>query len=194
MVDITVGEQTLAYERQAQNRSEDVYEVMMVVESRTGELSVRQFEMDVSGRGDLSADRLESALAEWLDDHQGATIEKVVVREVNRCGYATAVEDPDADGDTREQPLLRGGSSAQPQYQAQVGFGSVDVDKGDEVEFHVAGPDTSVYGTSTGTVTGVKTGTDEYNVLIIETDSGTKRVREDWLVGHGDDEDEDDES
>lgn len=113
------------------------------------------------------------------------------MRETNGCGFGERVgsvageettDSAASDGRTRsdgaEAPLYRGGTSS---YH-QVEFGDVPVERGDEVEFHVAGPSTSVYGTDSGTVTGLKTGIEDYHVLIIETDSGEKRVREDWLV------------
>jgi hypothetical protein len=187
MVRINAGGREFEYERIGKNRSEDVFEVAMVVESRGGEMSLRTMELDVSSRDDLSADRLESALESWQQDHPTLTIERLVVREIQRAGFGELV-DP-AEEDEAEAPLYRGGTQARPRARNpyEVGFGDVPVEQGEEVEFHVAGPDTSVYGTATGTVTGVKTGTDDYDVLIVETDSGTKRVREDWLVDHADD-------
>lgn len=187
MVRINAGGREFEYERIGKNRSEDVFEVAMVVESRGGEVSLRTLELDVSSRDDLSADRLEAALADWQRDHPTLTVERFVVREIQRAGFGELV-DP-AEEDETEAPLYRGGAQARPRARNpyEVGFGDVPVDQGEEVEFHVAGPETSVYGTATGTVTGVKTGTDDYDVLIVETDSGTKRVREDWLVDHGDD-------
>gem|GEM_PF-1438363 len=192
---ITVDGSELEYERQAKNRSESVFEAQLVVESRTGERSVRSFEVDVSARDDLTAERMETALAEWKESHPTLTIDQVVVEETKRCGFGRRVGEADAEGGPdataasddsgRTQPLYRGGAQSVPR--SPVGFGDVPVERGEEVTFHVAGPDSSVYGTSSGTVTGVKTGTEDYNVLIIETDSGTKRVREDWIVDESDD-------
>lgn len=197
MVTISVGDQVLTYERVAKNRSENVFEAVLVVESRTGELSNRRFELDVSSREELDPATLEGALEEWQDDHENLTIHRVIVEETNRCLFGTRLTQAGADSleegeepmsppatesDTAAadgSPLYRGGASSQ----ATVGFGDVDVQHGEEVEYYVAGPSTSVYGTDTGTVTGVKSGTDEYYILLIETEDGTtKRVREDWLV------------
>ncbi|MEF8852523.1 MAG: hypothetical protein V5A44_09445 [Haloarculaceae archaeon] len=190
MVRITAGGREFEYERIGKNRSEDVFEVVMLVESRGGEMSFRTVELNVSSRDDLTGDRLASAIEEWQQTHPTLTIERFVVRETKRCGFGELFEPARDAGDQQQVPLYRGGgtqtrSRARNPY--EVGFGDVPVDQGEEVEFHVAGPDTSVYGTDTGTVTGVKTGTDEYDVVIVETDSGTKRVREDWLVGHDED-------
>ncbi|QLH84008.1 hypothetical protein [Halosimplex pelagicum] len=200
---ITVDGSELEYERQAKNRSESVFEAQLVVESRTGERSVRSFEIDVSARDDLTAERMETALAEWKQSHPTLTIDQVVVEETKRCGFGRRVGEADAEGASeataasddagRTQPLYRGGG-AQSVPRSPVGFGDVPVERGEEVTFHVAGPDSSVYGTASGTVTGVKTGTEDYNVLIIETDSGTKRVREDWVVDESDDETDDAEA
>jgi len=191
MARINAAGTEFTYERIGKNRSEDVFEAELVVESRDGEVSIRRLELDVSSRDDLDADRLESTLEEWQRDHPMLTVERIVVREIQRCGFGERVDPSEEDAEKAEAPLYRGGGT-QTQTRArnpyEVGFADVPVDKGEEVEFHVAGPSTSVYGTDTGTVTGVKTGTDEYDVLIVETESGTKRVREDWLI------DEDDES
>ncbi|WP_135363042.1 hypothetical protein [Halosimplex halophilum] len=196
MPDITVDGSELEYERQAKNRSESVFEARLVVESRTGERSVRSFEVDVSARDELTAERMEEALSEWKEGHPTLTIDQVVVEETKRCGFGRRVGEADEDaveasasddGSARAQPLYRGGG-AQSVPRSPVGFGDVPVERGEEVTFHVAGPDSSVYGTDSGTVTGVKTGTEDYNILIIETDSGTKRVREDWIVDDSDDE------
>jgi len=195
MPTITVDGTELEYERQAKNRSEGVFEARVVCESRTGERSIRSFEMDVSARDDLSADRMEEALTEWKRTHPTLTVEQVVVEETKRCGFGRrigeadgSVSAADADGEGgQSQPLYRGGSG-QSVPRSPVGFSNVPVDRGDEVTFHVAGPDSSVYGTNSGTVTGVKTGTEDYDVLIIDTDSGTKRVREDWIVDEDDEE------
>jgi hypothetical protein len=189
MVRITAGGREFEYERIGKNRSEDVFEVAMVVESRDGEVSLRKMELDASTRDALTGERLESALEAWQQDHPALTVERLVVREIQRCGFGETV-DP-AERPEQETPLYRGGTQAGATAQAhnpyEVDFEDVPVDKGDVVEFHVAGPSTSVYGTDTGTVTGVKTGTDDYDVLIVETDSGTKRVREDWLVDYTED-------
>jgi len=197
MPTITVDGSELTYERQAKNRSESVFEAQLVVESRTGERSVRSFEVDVSARDDLTAERMETALSEWKQSHPTLTIDQVVVEETKRCGFGRRLGEADEDavsgaaasgnGGARSQPLYRGGAQSVPR--SPVGFGDVPVERGEEVTFHVAGPDSSVYGTSSGTVTGVKTGTEDYNILIIETDSGTKRVREDWIVDESDDDD-----
>jgi len=199
---ITVDGSEITYERQAKNRSESVFEAQLVVESRTGERSVRSFEIDVSARDDLTAERMETALAEWKESHPTLTIDQVVVEETKRCGFGRRVGEADAEGAAdaaaagddsgRTQPLYRGGAQSVPR--SPVGFGDVPVERGEEVTFHVAGPDSSVYGTASGTVTGVKTGTEDYNVLIIETDSGTKRVREDWIVDESDDDVEADDA
>jgi len=198
MPTITVDGSEIEYERQAKNRSESVFEAQLVVESRTGERSVRSFEVDVSARDDLTAERMETALAEWKESHPTLTIDQVVVEETKRCGFGRrlgeadgeAVSEAAAAGDSgaQSQPLYRGGAQSVPR--SPVGFGDVPVERGEDVTFHVAGPDSSVYGTSSGTVTGVKTGTEDYNILIIETDSGTKRVREDWVVDESDDDSE----
>ncbi|WP_459191385.1 hypothetical protein [Halosimplex sp. J119] len=194
MPTITVDGSEFEYERQAKNRSESVFEAKVVCESRTGERSIRTFEIDVKARDDLTASRLETVLEEWKRTHPTLTVQQVVVEETKRCGFgrrvgesdeeATAEASSDGNG-TRTEPLYRGGGRSVPR--SPIGFGDVPVERGEEVTFHVAGPDSSVYGTSTGTVTGVKTGTEDYNVLIIETDSGTKRVREDWIVDESDD-------
>jgi len=193
MVSLNVGDHEYSYERVAKNRSENVFEAVVVVESRTGELSVRRFELDVSARDELSSDRVEEALAAWQEDHDSLTIHRLVVEETNRCAFGTRLaegvsaedvtaadgaSDP-ADRSAADGPLYRGSSSA---ARAEVGFGDVDVEHGEEIEYYVAGPSTSVYGTDTGTVTGVKSGTEDYRILVVDTDSGTKRVREDWLV------------
>jgi len=198
MVTLNIGDHEYSYERVAKNRSENVFEAVLIVESRTGELSVRRFELDVSARDDLSSDHVEEALEEWLEDHENLTIHRVVIEETNRCAFGTrlpegAVAESESDeSEGAEAPaqraaadgeLYRGGSTAR----AQVGFGDVDVDHGDEIEYYVAGPSTSVYGTDSGTVTGIKSGTEDYHILVVDTDDGTKRVREDWVV------DEDDE-
>lgn len=202
MVTLSVGDQVLTYERVAKNRSENVFEAVLVVESRTGELSVRRFELDVSAREDLDPETLESALSEWQDGHDNLTIHRLIVEETNRCAFGTRVADgatePEADGtdgpmdppgtegssaSADGSPLYRGGSTAQ----SQVGFGDVDVEHGEEIEYYIAGPSTSVYGTNTGTVTGVKSGTDEYHILLVDIGDGTtKRVREDWVVDEDD--------
>ena len=188
MARINAGGREFTYERIGKNRSEDVFEVAMVVESRGGEVSIRTLELDVSSRDDLDADRLETVIEDWQRDHPMLSVEQLVVREIQRCGFGERVDPEESESEQAEAPLYRGGGTqTRARNPYEVGFGDVSVDKGEEVEFHVAGPSTSVYGTDTGTVTGVKTGTDEYDVLIVETDSGTKRVREDWLV-----EDEDD--
>jgi len=195
MARINAGGNEFTYERIGKNRSEDVFEVEMVVESRGGEVSIRRLELDVSSRDDLDADRLESTLEEWQRDHPMLTVERIVVREIQRCGFGERVEPSEEDAGKTEAPLYRGGGAqARARNPYEVGFADVPVDKGDEVEFHVAGPSTSVYGTATGTVTGVKTGTDDYDVLIVETDSGTKRVREDWIVEDDESDDADDDS
>lgn len=207
MPQITVDGAEFEYERQAKNRSESVFEARVVCESRTGERSLRSFEIDVGARDDLSSDRMETALADWKREHPTLTVEQVIVEETKRCGFARRVGEADAeatvdasaeDGSAQSQPLYRGGTASRSAVpRSPVGFGDVPVERAEEVRFHVAGPDSSVYGTSSGTVTGVKTGTEDYNVLIIETDSGTKRVREDWLVREDDestDEDADDEA
>jgi len=194
MPTITVDGSEFEYERQAKNRSESVFEAQLIVESRTGERSVRTFEIDVSARDDLDAERMETVLSEWKRSHPTLTIEQVVVEETKRCGFGRRLGDAEGaadataagDGAGESKPLYRGGAQSVPR--SPVGFGDVPVERGEEVTFHVAGPDSSVYGTSSGTVTGVKTGTEDYNVLIIETDSGTKRVREDWIVDESDDE------
>ncbi|WP_436910451.1 hypothetical protein [Halosimplex marinum] len=196
MPTITVDGSEFEYERQAKNRSASVFEAQLVVESRTGERSVRSFELDVSARDDLTAERMETALAEWQQSHPTLTIDQVVVEETKRCGFGRRLGEADEDaavdaaasddGSGQTQPLYRGGG-AQSVPRSPVGFGDVPVERGEEVTFHVAGPDSSVYGTDSGTVTGVKTGTEDYNILIIETDSGTKRVREDWIVDDSDD-------
>ncbi|WP_436932411.1 hypothetical protein [Halosimplex halobium] len=200
MPDITVDGSELEYERQAKNRSESVFEAQLVVESRTGERSVRSFEVDVSARDELTAERMEEALSEWKADHPTLTIDQVVVEETKRCGFGRRVGEADEDaieagasndGSGQTEPLYRGGG-AQTVPRSPVGFGDVPVERGEEVTFHVAGPDSSVYGTDSGTVTGVKTGTEDYNIIIIETDSGTKRVREDWIVDDSDDGADDD--
>lgn len=207
MPTITVDGSEFEYERQAKNRSESVFEARVICESRTGERSIRTFEIDVKARDDLTATRLESALEEWKRTHPTLTVEQIVVEETKRCGFGrrTGEADDEATAEAssngtgaRTEPLYRGGGRSVPR--SPIGFGDVPVERGEEVTFHVAGPDSSVYGTSSGTVTGVKTGTEDYNVLIIETDSGTKRVREDWIVDESDDEadaddgaDEDDE-
>ncbi|WP_164471854.1 hypothetical protein [Halosimplex salinum] len=197
MPTITIDGSEIEYERQAKNRSESVFEVQLIVESRTGERSIRSFEIDVSARDDLTADRMETALADWKQTHPTLTVEQVIVEETKRCGFgrriadAEAADRPDASETGtggQSQPLYRGGAQSVPR--SPVGFGDVPVERGEDVEFHVAGPDSSVYGTSSGTVTGVKTGTEDYNILLIETDSGTKRVREDWIVDEDEDEDE----
>lgn len=196
MVQISVGGDELTYERVAKTRSETVFEMMLVAESRTGELSIRQVELDIDAREDLSSDHIESALRDWQAGHENLTVHRVVVQETDRCAFATRVADPVTDADiepstdaataagaspqrAETQPLYRGGSVSTG---TQVGFEDVDVGHGEEIEFHVAGPDTSVYGTTTGRVTDVKVGTDEHHVLIVETDDGTRRIREDWLV------------
>lgn len=195
MARITVDEQEFTYERQAKTRSDAVYEMEVVAESRTGGTSIRRFEMDASARGDLTADQIETELDDWQADHGNLTVRQFVVRETNGCGFGERVGPATADGttdptaadgrtrdDSTETPLYRGGSAS---YH-RVEFGDVPVERGEEVEFHVAGPSTSVYGTDTGTVTGLKTGTEDHHVLIVETDSGEKRVREDWLVDEND--------
>jgi len=194
MPTITVDGAELEYERQAKNRSESVFEAEVVCESRTGERSIRSFEIDVSARDDLSAERVEETLTQWKRTHPTLTVQQIIVEEKKRCGFGQRIgvanEESSAatesDG-TQSQPLYRGGSG-QSVPRSPVGFGDVPVERGEEVVFHVAGPDSSVYGTSSGTVTGVKTGTEDYNVLIIDTDSGTKRVREDWIVDESDEE------
>lgn len=199
MARITVGDQEFTYDRLAKNRSETIFEAALVVESRTGEVSVRRIEMDASARGDLTTDAIQDALGDWQTNNQNLTIQRFVVRETNSCGAGKRVGTVAGDETTGkaagsatsssggdETAFYRGGSP----NQTQVGFGDIPVDEGEEVEFHVAGPSTSVYGTDTGSVTGVKTGTDGYHVLLIETDSGTKRVREEWIV----DEDESDDA
>lgn len=198
MPSITVDGSELEYERQAKNRSESVFEARVVCNSRTDERSIRSFEIDVSARDDLSADRMQTALAEWKRSHPTLTVEQVVVEETKRCGFgrrigeanADGAPDASADGESGQtQSLYRGGTASRSAVpRSPVGFGDVPVERGEDVKFHVAGPDSSVYGTSSGTVTGVKTGTEDYNVLIIETESGTKRVREDWLVDESDEE------
>ena len=198
MPPITVDGSEFEYERQAKNRSESVFEARVVCNSRTDERSIRSFEIDVSARDDLSADRMQTALTEWKRSHPTLTIEQVVVEETKRCGFGRRIGEADgedapdasADGESGQaQQLYRGGTASRSAVpRSPVGFGDVPVERGEDVEFHVAGPDSSVYGTSSGTVTGVKTGTEDYNVLIIETDSGTKRVREDWLVDESDEE------
>lgn len=198
MPSITVDGSELEYERQAKNRSESVFEARVVCNSRTDERSIRSFEIDVSARDDLSADRMQTALAEWKRSHPTLTVEQVVVEETKRCGFGRRIGEADgegapdasADGESGQaQPLYRGGTASRSAVpRSPVGFGDVPVERGEDVEYHVAGPDSSVYGTSSGTVTGVKTGTEDYNVLIIETDSGTKRVREDWVVDESDEE------
>jgi hypothetical protein len=195
MVSFNAGGREFTHELIGKNRSETVFEVALVVESRGGEVSLRTIELDVSSRDDLTVDRPEPAIEDWQQDQPTPTIERLVVRETQRCGFGELV-DPEEEGEAeREAPLYRGGTQARPRARNpyEVGFGDVPVDQGEEVEFHIAGPDTSVYGTGTGTATGVKTGTDEYDVLIVETDSGTKRVREDGRVGHGEDEEEADD-
>jgi hypothetical protein len=188
MARINAGGREFTYERIGKNRSEDVFEAALVVESRGGEVSIRTIELDVSSRDDLNAERLESVIEQWQQEHPTLTIERLVVRETKRCGFGERVDPEESESEQAEAPLYRGGGAqARARNPYEVGFGDVSVDKGEEVEFHVAGPSTSVYGKDTGTVTGVKTGTDEYDVLIVETDSGTKRVREDWLVEDGDD-------
>jgi len=185
MARINAGGREFTYQRIGKNRSEDVFEVALVVESRGGELSIRTTEMDVSSRDDLNADRLESVIEQWQQEHPTLTIERLVVRETQRCGFGERVDPEESESEQAEAPLYRGGgggTQTRARNPYEVGFGDVSVDQGEEVEFHIAGPSTSVYGTDTGTVTGVKTGTDEYDVLIVETESGTKRVREDWLV------------
>jgi len=198
MVSLNVGDHEYTYERVAKNRSENVFEAIVVAESRTGELSVRRFELDVDARDELSSERVEEALTEWHADHENLTIHRLVIEETNRCAFgtrapegATAEDAADAEGAAgpadraaADGPLYRGGTSA---TRAQVGFGDVAVEHGEEIEYYVAGPSTSVYGTDTGTVTGVKSGTEEYHILVVETDDGTKRVREDWLVSENDD-------
>jgi len=194
MPTITVDGSELEYERQAKNRSESVFEANVLCESRTGERSVRSFEIDVSTRDNLSAERVEETLTQWKRTHPTLTVQQVIVEETKRCGFGQRIGaadeggSPATDSDSgQSQPLYRGGSS-QSVSRSPVGFGDVPVERGEEVTFHVAGPDSSVYGTSSGTVTGVKTGTEDYNVLIIDTDSGTKRVREDWIVDEDDEE------
>ena len=194
MPTITVDGSELEYERQAKNRSESVFEANVLCESRTGERSVRSFEIDVSTRDNLSAERVEETLTQWKRTHPTLTVQQIIVEETKRCGFGQRVGQADGEGSPatdndggQSQPLYRGGSS-QSVPRSPVGFGDVPVERGEEVTFHVAGPDSSVYGTSSGTVTGVKTGTEDYNVLIIDTDSGTKRVREDWIVDEDDEE------
>lgn len=207
MVTFTVGEQQIEYERLARTRSDTVYEAVLVVESRTGEPTVRRIELDAASRDDLTSDDIEAALGDWQSDHPSLTIEHLIVRETSRCGFGTRVggasddvpSRPDGSSDGRsaerddESVLYRGGATT---GQSTIGFADVDVREGDEVEFHVGGQATSVYGTETGVVTGIKSGTAEYNVLLVETDSGTKRVRDDWLVDDADPADDaaDDES
>ena len=192
MVSFSAGGREFTYERIGKNRSETVFEVALVVESRGGEVSLRTLELDVSSRDDIGGDLLSSVVEDWQEGHPTHTTERLVVREVQRCGYGEQVG-PSAgnEAEQREAPLYRGGTEARGHNPYEVGFGDVPVDQGEEVEFHVAGPETSVYGTDSGTVTGVKTGTDDYDVIIVETDSGTKRVREDWLIGVGEDEGDD---
>lgn len=202
MPTITVDGRRFEYERQAKNRSESVFEAVLIVESRTGERSVRTVEIDASARDELTADRIGEALEEWKRTHPTLSIQQLVVEETTRCGFGQLVRDDasataesasasssDGGGGT-EAPLYRGGSAA---ANSAVSFHDVPVDEGDEVQFHVAGPSSSVYGTETGTVTGVKTGTEDYDVLFVETDSGTKRVREDWIVEDDDDDADADE-
>jgi len=86
--------------------------------------------------------------------------------------------DPPSSTSADAAPVYRSSAAGA----ASVSFEDVPVDQGEEVEYHVAGPSTSVYGTDSGTVTGVKSGTDDHNILIVETDSGEHRVREDWVV------------
>ncbi|WP_436924120.1 hypothetical protein [Halosimplex amylolyticum] len=200
MPTITVDGSEFEYERQAKNRSESVFEARVICESRTGERSIRSFEIDVKARDDLTATRIETALEDWKRTHPTLTIEQIVIEETKRCGFGQrtgeadgeAAADASASGQSgQSQPLYRGGGRSVPR--SPVGFGDVPVERGEDVTFHVAGPDSSVYGTSSGTVTGVKTGTEDYNVLIIETDSGTKRVREDWIVDESDDDEDDEE-
>lgn len=199
MARITVGDHEFTYERLARSRSENVYEVVLVAESPSGEVSLREFELDATVRDELTTDRVEAALADWQGRNPDLTVERFVVRESTRCGFgeslgtvgdsdsadATTRRSPtsaDGSGDRSETPLYRGGAAPTD----DVGFGDVDVEEGEAVEFHVAGPSTSVYGTERGTVVGVKSGTDDHRLLIVETDSGTKRVREDWVVSESD--------
>jgi hypothetical protein len=194
MGSLTLGDRKYTYERVAKNRSENVFEMVVVAESRTGELSMRRSELDVDAREELTADRVQTALEEWQADHDNLTVQRVVVEETNRCAFGTrlpegaaAEGERDEDEGARDPPSSTSGDAA-PVYRssaagaAAVTFDDVPVDQGEEVEYHVAGPSTSVYGTDSGTVTGVKSGTDDHNILIVETDSGEHRVREDWVV------------
>lgn len=193
MGSFTLGNQEYTYERVAKNRSENVFEMVLVAESRTGELSMRRSELDVDAREELTADRVQAALEAWQADHDNLTVQRVVVEETNRCAYGTrlpegATAEMDEEDEGARDPPSSTSADAAPVYRssaagaASVSFEDVPVDQGEEVEYHVAGPSTSVYGTDSGTVTGVKSGTDDHNILIVETDSGEHRVREDWVV------------
>lgn len=193
---ITAGDQAYRYERLARNRAKTVFEAVIVAESRSGEVSVRHHELDAATRSDLGPETIESELERWQNDHPHLTVQRFVVRETNTCGAGKFAGEVGEDGSVESEPadasaegetatVYRGGTAVP----RSIEFGDVPVTEGEEVEYHVGGPSNSVYGTDSGTVAGVKTGTEDYHVLILETESGTKRIPENWLVDGSDPDD-----
>jgi len=180
---LVVNDAELTYERIAKNRSQTMYEVTLVVASRTGEVSIRRFELDVDSRQGVTRESVEQALSEWMDDNDGVTIERWIVQESNRCAYGQRAEESVTG---HSEVAATQATQTEAQYRASLDFDQVAVEQGETVEFH-AGGQPGVYGTERGTVQNVKAGTEGTHILIVETDSGTKRVREEWLVTDGDD-------
>jgi len=182
MGDISVGGTQFSYHQESEE--ERTFMLVVTAETETAESTTHAMRLGVSSETAVTPSVVADRLADWSQTHPALPIAQWEVYERRpqasgqRSGFTAETDGVGSEtGWTNAVPSRDGTTDSGPD------LGGVDFDSGDTVEFYPAGSSSaSVYGPKTGEVVDVAPGPDGGYCLVVETETGTTKVRKDWII------------